>query len=96
MGEYIEGFLKNVSTQTHKNLEIVLDHNDPTEAEIKLVEEHNVCLIHFMMKQLLVKLRQLMKLFPYRSRIRLLAKLLVSRLTCDQLSYLLRDEQNGR
>ena len=41
MGEYIEGFLKNVSTQTHKNLEIVLDHNDPTEAEIKLVEEHN-------------------------------------------------------
>ena len=41
MGRYIEGFLENVSTQTHKNLEIVLDHNDPTEAEIKLVEEHN-------------------------------------------------------
>ena len=41
MGRYIEGFLKNVSTQTHKDLEIVLDHNDPTEAEVKLVEEHN-------------------------------------------------------
>ena len=41
MGRYIEGFLENVSTQTHKDLEIVLDHNDPTEAEIKLVEEHN-------------------------------------------------------
>ena len=42
MGRYIEGFLENVSTQTHKDLEIVLDHNDPTEAEVKLVEEHNV------------------------------------------------------
>ncbi len=41
MGRYIEGFLENVSTQTHKDLEIVLDHNDPTEAEVKLVEEHN-------------------------------------------------------
>ena len=41
MGRYIEGFLKNVSTQTHKDLEIVLDHNDPTEAEVKLVEKHN-------------------------------------------------------
>ena len=41
MGRYIKGFLENVSTQTHKDLEIVLDHNDPTEAEVKLVEEHN-------------------------------------------------------
>ena len=41
MGRYIKGFLENVSTQTHKDLEIVLDHNDPTEAEVKLVETHN-------------------------------------------------------
>ena len=41
MGRYIKGFLENVSIQTHKDLEIVLDHNDPTEAEVKLVEEHN-------------------------------------------------------
>ena len=41
MGRYIKGFLENVSTQTHKDLEIILDHNDPTEAEVKLVEEHN-------------------------------------------------------
>ena len=41
MGKYIEGFLNNLSTQTHKDLEIVLDHNDPTEAEVKLVEEYN-------------------------------------------------------
>ena len=41
MGRYIKGFLENVSTQTHKDLEIVLDHNDPSSAEVKLVEEHN-------------------------------------------------------
>ena len=41
MGRYIKGFLENVSTQTHKDLEIVLDHNDPTEAEVKLVKQHN-------------------------------------------------------
>ena len=37
----MEGFLNNLSTQTHKDLEIVLDHNDPTEAEVKLVEDYN-------------------------------------------------------
>ena len=41
MGKYMEGFLNNLSTQTHKDLEIVLDHNDPTEAEVKLVEDYN-------------------------------------------------------
>ena len=41
MCRYIKGFLENVSTQTHKDLEIVLDHNDPSSAEVKLVEEHN-------------------------------------------------------
>ena len=38
---YLKGFLDNVATQTHKDLEIVLDHNDPSEKEISLVEEHN-------------------------------------------------------
>ena len=41
MGRYIEGFLDNLSTQTHKDLEIVLDHNDPPVDEIKLVEDYN-------------------------------------------------------
>ena len=37
----MKGFLENLSTQTHKDLEIVLDHNDPSEAEINLIEEFN-------------------------------------------------------
>ena len=41
MSKYMEGFLDNLSTQTHKDLEIVLDHNDPSEEEVKLVEEYN-------------------------------------------------------
>ena len=41
MGKYMKGFLDNLSTQTHKDLEIVLDHNDPTDAEVKLVEQYN-------------------------------------------------------
>ena len=41
MGKYMKGFLDNLSTQTHKDLEIVLDHNDPSEAEINLIEEYN-------------------------------------------------------
>ena len=41
MSKYMKGFLDNLSTQTHKDLEIILDHNDPTDEEITLVEEHN-------------------------------------------------------
>ena len=41
MGRYMKGFLDNLSTQTHKDLEIVLDHNDPSDEEVKLVEEYN-------------------------------------------------------
>ena len=41
MSKYMKGFLDNLSTQTHKDLEIVLDHNDPSDEEIKLVEEYN-------------------------------------------------------
>ena len=41
MSKYMKGFLDNLSTQTHKDLEIVLDHNDPTDEEVKLVEEYN-------------------------------------------------------
>ena len=41
MGRYIKGFLDNLSTQTHKDLEIILDHNDPTYEEITLVEDYN-------------------------------------------------------
>ena len=41
MSKYMKGFLDNLSTQTHKDLEVVLDHNDPSEEEVKLVEEYN-------------------------------------------------------
>jgi GT2 family glycosyltransferase len=41
MDKYMEGFLESVASQTHKDLEIVLDHNDPSEKEIDLVEKHN-------------------------------------------------------
>ena len=37
----MKGFLDNLSTQTHKDLEIVIDHNDPTDEEINLIEEYN-------------------------------------------------------
>ena len=40
-GRYLKGFLDNIQTQTHKDLEIVLDHNDPSDEEILLVEQHN-------------------------------------------------------
>ena len=36
MSKYMKGFLDNLSTQTHKDLEIVLDdHNDPSDEEVK-------------------------------------------------------------
>ena len=41
MSKYMKGFLANLSTQTHKDLEIVLDHNDPSDEEVKLVEDYN-------------------------------------------------------
>ena len=41
MSKYMKGFLDNLSTQTHKDLEVILDHNDPSDEEITLVEEHN-------------------------------------------------------
>ena len=41
MSKYMKGFLDNLSTQTHKDLEIVLDHNDPSDEEVNLVEEYN-------------------------------------------------------
>ena len=41
MSKYMEGFLDNLSQQTHQDLEVVMDHNDPTEREVELVESHN-------------------------------------------------------
>ena len=41
MSKYMKGFLDNLSTQTHKDLEIVLDHNDPSDEEVKMVEDYN-------------------------------------------------------
>jgi len=41
MGKYMRGFLDNLSSQTHEDLEIILDHNEPTDEEINLVEVYN-------------------------------------------------------
>ena len=41
MSKYMRGFLDNLSTQTHKDLEIILDHNNPTDEEIMMVEDYN-------------------------------------------------------
>ncbi len=41
MGKYMRGFLTNLSQQTHEDLEVVMDHNDPSDTEIKLIEAHN-------------------------------------------------------
>lgn len=41
MSKYMKGFLENLPTQTHKDLEIVLDHNNPTPQEVELVENYN-------------------------------------------------------
>ena len=37
----MKGFLENLSTQTHKDLEVILDHNEPTDEEIMMVEDYN-------------------------------------------------------
>jgi len=39
--KYLEGFLKSVANQTHSDLEIMIDHNDPSQKELDLVEKHN-------------------------------------------------------
>ena len=41
MSKYMRGFLTNLSQQTHKDLEVVMDHNNPSEAEVQFVEAHN-------------------------------------------------------
>jgi glycosyltransferase involved in cell wall biosynthesis len=39
--KYLKGFLKSVKNQTYKNIEIVLDHNEPTDREINTIEKFN-------------------------------------------------------
>tara|TARA_B110000003_G_C16654660_1_gene535954 strand:- start:1688 stop:2482 length:795 start_codon:yes stop_codon:yes gene_type:complete len=39
--KYLKSFLTSVKNQTYKNLEIVLDHNEPTDTEIKTIEKFN-------------------------------------------------------
>ena len=49
MERYMEGFLENLSTQTHKDLEIVMDHNNPSDREIEMIEKYqetNYNLLH--------------------------------------------------
>ena len=41
MARYMEGFLVNLAEQTHEDLEIVLDHNDPSDEEIAMIESYN-------------------------------------------------------
>ena len=40
MERYMEGFLENLSTQTHKDLEIVMDHNNPSDREMEMIEKY--------------------------------------------------------
>ena len=40
MERYMEGFLENLSTQTHKDLEIVMDHNNPSDREMEIIEKY--------------------------------------------------------
>ena len=40
MSKYMNAFLENLKTQTHKDLEIVMDHNDPSDYEIALIDEY--------------------------------------------------------
>jgi GT2 family glycosyltransferase len=40
MKKYMEGFLRNVVTQTHSDFEIVMDHNNPSDYEMNLIEEY--------------------------------------------------------
>jgi len=45
----MEGFLENLSTQTHNDLEIVMDHNNPSDREMEMIEkyqENNDNLLH--------------------------------------------------
>ena len=39
--KYLKGFLNSVKDQTYKNIEIVLDHNEPTDKEINTIEKFN-------------------------------------------------------
>ena len=41
MARYMEGFLVNLGEQTYEDLEIVLDHNNPTDEEVAMVESYN-------------------------------------------------------
>lgn len=41
MARYMEGFLVNLSEQTHEDLEVVLDHNNPTDEEVAMVQSYN-------------------------------------------------------
>ena len=39
--KYLKGFLSSVAKQTYKNIEIVLDHNEPTDREINTIKKFN-------------------------------------------------------
>lgn len=41
MARYLEGFLKNLSKQTHEDLEVILDHNNPTDEEVAMIQSYN-------------------------------------------------------
>ena len=41
MGKYMQGFLQNLSKQTHDDIEVVIDHNNPSDEEVIMIEEFN-------------------------------------------------------
>lgn len=38
---YLKGFLKSIKSQSHKNFEVILDHNEPSTAEVELIKKFN-------------------------------------------------------
>lgn len=41
MKKYMDGFLRNLTTQTHLDLEVVMDHNNPSDYELNLISDYN-------------------------------------------------------
>ena len=41
MARYMEELIVNLAEQTHEDLEVVLDHNNPTDEEVAMVQSYN-------------------------------------------------------
>ena len=57
MARYMEGFLVNLAEQTYEDLEIVLDHNNPTDEEVAMVQSYNEIMTTFSIFKLMVSIQ---------------------------------------